>query len=98
VLWRTIIRRWSVQILVVCSTWGEGRGLLDVSMMTRFPVIGSRIVMCGPPPFRQSASALQWVLVSVDLHYSEETLTGLCADTREATRWYIRPRLLGGEC
>ena len=85
VVWRTFIRRWSGQILVVSSNWGEGRGLLDVSMMTRFPVIGSRMVMCGPPPFRQSASALQWVLVSGDREYREEVLTELCADTREPT-------------
>ena len=89
-LWRTIIQWWSSQILVVPTSWGPGRGLLDVSMITRFPVIGSRMVMCDPPPFRQSANALPWVSVSVDRDCREETRTELCADTREPTRSYIR--------
>ena len=35
----------------------QRRGLLEVSIVTRFPVIGSRMVMGSPLPFRQTENA-----------------------------------------
>ncbi|MBQ0820571.1 hypothetical protein KBI52_10185, partial [Microvirga sp. HBU67558] len=44
----------------------QRRGLLDVSIMTRFPVIGSRIVMGSPLALRHRTNAVPAVWINFD--------------------------------
>jgi hypothetical protein len=44
-------------ITILLSLRVQRRGRLDVSMVTRFPVIGSRMVMGSSFPFRRKANA-----------------------------------------
>jgi hypothetical protein len=68
-------------------------------MVTRFPVIGSRMVMGSPLPFRQTENAVPAVSIRVawDCGYGTVTALGHCR-SKAAEAWMSRPVCLGGEC
>jgi hypothetical protein len=52
--------------MVTTKARPQRRGLLDVSMVTRFPVIGSRMVMGSPLAFKHTVNAVRPVSIRFD--------------------------------
>ena len=67
----------------------QQRGLLEVSIKTRFPVIGSRMVMGSPIPFRHTRNAARpnWLKVSCSCGYGTVTAR---SPAHSRSRRYIR--------